>query len=143
MAGLYQQYLWKLNDAHYDAGVDNPFSLQSIDFKIREAIGKTDKLDVALCSHAKILEREFPDDELRCRQCGIKLTTGFGRFNDYLVLRHPHCTRPICVDCAKNRPDVFYDAFRKGIDRLEKEGGLFKNIEIEMETFRKNHSKKG
>jgi len=126
--GLFQEYLWKLGDGHPGCDLDNPFSIKSIDFAIREAIGKTGDLDVALCSHAKILEREFLDDENRCRQCGIKLTTGFGRYNDYLVLRHPHCTRPICIDCAKDRPDVFHLAFKKGIEKLERTGELFKNL---------------
>lgn len=113
---LYQKYLAELGDPHVI--VNNLCNVKSIDFVLRNLIGKTDKLGIAKCSHAKILENEFPDDESRCRQCGIFLDVGFARWNDYLVLRHPQCKRPICADCAENRPDVFYITFREGLKKF-------------------------
>lgn len=110
--GLYQEYLKMIGRVH---GSSRGYGVRDIDFKLRTLIGKTDDLGVAKCSHAKILENEFPDDENRCRQCGMSLPVGFARWNDYLVLRHSQCTRPICSDCAENRPDIFHTAFREGL----------------------------
>ena len=110
---LYQKYLRKLGDPH--AVNNNLCNVKSIDFVLRSLIGKTNNLEVAKCSHAKILEHEFPDDENRCRQCGIRLGVGAARWNDYLVLRHPQCKRPICAECAEKRPDIFYMAFKEGL----------------------------
>lgn len=111
--GLYQRYLNSLGDPHSSV----KFGVKKIDFELRNAIGRTDSLEVAKCSHAKILENEFPNDENRCRQCGMSLPTGAGRWNDYLVLRHPQCTRPICAECAEKRPDIFHTAFREGLKK--------------------------
>ena len=97
---LMEQYLFRLGDSHKG----NPIAL--IDFRIREAIGKTDdpeKLRVGMCSHQAILGREMikrgVNPEHRCRKCGINLNVvGVGRVNDYLVLRNPNCLSPICLD---------------------------------------------
>jgi hypothetical protein len=75
-------------------------------------IGKTDDINVAMCSHDATINREQP--EHYCRVCHKDLSIVKGRVNDYLVLRHPQCTKPICCDCAKNNPDEFYKAFEKG-----------------------------
>jgi hypothetical protein len=75
-------------------------------------IGKTDDINVAMCSHDAIINRETP--EHYCRVCHKDLSVVKARVNDYLVLRHPQCTKPICLDCAKTNPDEFYKAFERG-----------------------------
>jgi ferredoxin len=96
--------------------------MNKTDFAIREAIGKTYDIEESKCSHAYILKHELPDDENRCRQCGILLETGIGRWNDYLVIRHPKCDRPICMECAEKRPDIFHIKFRDALKKLKKDG---------------------
>lgn len=112
---LYQKYLSELGNPH-DLSCGGV--IKRTDFAIRETIGKTNDIQVARCSHAYILENELPDDENRCRQCGIPLSVGIGRWNDYLVMRHPKCKRPICMDCSENRPDLFHIKFREAIKKL-------------------------
>lgn len=86
------------------------------DTTYRELIGKTDDIHVSLCSHDAIISRELP--EHFCRVCHKNLAkVGVGRVNDYLVLRHPQCRQPICLECVKNRPDAFYKAFEQGTNR--------------------------
>ncbi len=75
-------------------------------------IGKTDDINVAMCSHDATINRETP--EHYCRVCHKDLSVVKARVNDYLVLRHPQCTKPICMDCAKTNPDEFYKAFERG-----------------------------
>jgi hypothetical protein len=76
-------------------------------------IGKTDDINISLCSHDAIINRETP--EHYCRICHTDLSiTGKARVNDYLVLRHPACTKPICLKCAEEKPDAFYLAFKEG-----------------------------
>lgn len=77
-------------------------------------IGKTDDINVSLCSHDAIINRETP--EHYCRVCHKDLSVVKARVNDYLVLRHPQCTKPICLDCATNNPDDFYKAFVAGTE---------------------------
>ena len=113
---LYQKYLSELGDPH---NLTHPSSLKRLDLKLRELIGKTDDLNISRCSHAYILKHELPDEENRCRQCGIKLTVGIARWNDYLVIRHPKCDRPICKECAEKRPDIFHIKFREAINKLK------------------------
>jgi hypothetical protein len=84
------------------------------DTRFRDLIGKTDDINVSLCSHDAIISRELP--EHFCRVCHTNLAkVGIGRVNDYLVIRHPQCRQPICLDCSKNRPDAFYKAFEEGV----------------------------
>lgn len=76
-------------------------------------IGKTDDINVAMCSHDATINRETP--EHYCRVCHTDLAVvGKGRINDYLILRHPQCTKPICMKCAKEKPDEFYKSFVNG-----------------------------
>ncbi len=88
-----------------------------LDFFLREAIGKTDDIHVPMCSHHAIVNRELP--EHFCRVCNKDLSKVGLRVNDYLVLRHPQCTKPICGDCAQNNPDEFYKAFRLGYEKYK------------------------
>ena len=93
-------------------------SIKFLDTTLRMLIGKTDDVRIALCSHQAIINREFPTHF--CRVCNKDLSIGnVGRYNDYLVLRHPQCLKPICIDCAKNKPDVFFIAFKKGLDKFQ------------------------
>ena len=88
--------------------------LINIDTLMRICIGKTDDINVPLCSHKAIINREL--GEKFCRVCQKDLSVvGEGRCNDYLVLRHPRCQQPICFECAENNPDEFYLAFRNGM----------------------------
>jgi len=94
-------------------------SIKALDVSLRTAIGKTDDINISLCSHQAILSREFP--EHYCRVCNKDLNViGTGRYNDFLVLRHPNCRKPICIKCAKEQPDEFYIAFKKGLEKLKK-----------------------
>jgi len=95
-------------------------SVKALDVALRDAIGKTDDINISLCSHQAILSREFP--EHFCRVCNKDLSVvGVGRINDYLVLRHPNCRKPICLECAKTNPDDFYKAFDRGLKKLRGE----------------------
>ena len=86
-----------------------------LDTLLRICIGKTNDINVPLCSHKAIINREL--GEKFCRVCQKDLNkANEGRWNDYLVLRHPRCQQPICLDCAKNNPDEFYKAFKNGLD---------------------------
>lgn len=123
---LVERYQDKLTDEHaicatadmIKTGNKEGFlNVPMIDTLLRNAIGKTDDIRVALCSHKAILNRELPLDY--CRQCNKKIKPGQGRFNDFLVLRHPHCFKPICAKCAVENPDKFYLAFKKGVDKLK------------------------
>lgn len=92
---------------------DNPIGSPLFwDTFFRLHIGKTDDINIPMCSHDATINRETP--EHYCRVCHTDLSVAKARVNDYLILRHPQCTKPICLDCAKNRPDEFYKAFERG-----------------------------
>ncbi len=99
--------------------IENPDMLKSLDTSLRILIGKTNDVRIALCSHQAIINREFP--EHFCRICNTDLSVGNkARWNDFLVLRHPQCTKPICHNCAENKPDLFFIAFKKGLNKYNK-----------------------
>jgi hypothetical protein len=109
----------QINDTgHYD-GQPDVSNIHFIDTMLRKCIGKTDDIRIALCSHQAIINRELGESFCRICQRDLRIT-GIGRFNDYLILRHPMCQQPICLDCAKSKPDEFHKAFLKGIDNYEK-----------------------
>lgn len=112
MNSLIMEYQKRLGDPHeHDPSMPN---LKSIDFYLRRAIGKTEDIKVARASHNIIKSMEA--GEHFCRVCGKNLDiVGIGRVNDYLVLRHPYCKAPICLDCRDNKPDAFYRAFELGV----------------------------
>ena len=114
---LVERYSSNLRDySHFK--IENPDRLKSLDTSLRILIGKTDDIRIALCSHQAIINREFP--EHFCRICNTDLSVGNkARWNDFLVLRHPQCQKPICGDCAKNNPDEFHIAFKKGLDKYQ------------------------
>lgn len=95
----------------------NECNVAQIDFLLRECIGKTDDIKIPLCSHNTIINRELPENF--CRVCHKELKTGIARWNDYLVLRHPNCNKPICNDCAEKNPDIFHLAFKKGLKQYK------------------------
>lgn len=107
-------YLNQVEKKGHYVGQPDITNLSFIDTMLRRCIGKTDDIKIALCSHNAIVNREL--GEGFCRVCQKDLRViGIGRFNDYLVLRHPMCQQPICLDCAKNNPDEFHIAFKRGI----------------------------
>jgi hypothetical protein len=118
---LKKQYLGVISSkgiiAHYNRPGDEAYKIAYQlfwDTRFRDLIGKTDDINVSLCSHDAIISRELP--EHYCRVCHKNLATvGVGRVNDYLVIRHPQCRQPICLDCSKNKPDAFYKAFESGV----------------------------
>lgn len=112
---LFADYLHDLRDPHMN--IQSPISINRYDFMLREAIGKTDDIHVPICSHLAKINRELP--EHFCRVCNKDLSKIGGRWNDYLLLRHLQCQKPICSDCAKNNPDIFHLSFRRGINRYE------------------------
>lgn len=108
---LMEKYLVELGDPH---NLRRPMRVNTLDYFLRESIGKTDDIHIAMCSHKAIINRELGDKF--CRVCQKDLSiVGVGRWNDYLVLRHPQCQQPICIECAKNNPDEFHKAFQKGL----------------------------
>lgn len=110
---MYERYLVDLGNPH-NLFSKEPMRLNRIDLGLREAIGKTNDIHISLCSHIAIINRELGDNF--CRVCQKDLSvTGVGRYNDHLVLRHPQCFQPICLNCAKNNPDKFHLAFKKGL----------------------------
>lgn len=105
-------------------------SVKLLDFQLRELIGKTDNIRVPMCSHNAIIQREF--GEGFCRVCHKDLRiAGVGRWNDYLILRHPQCQSPICVDCARDKPDQFHIAFKKGLEKYH----YFRDIDKQIAGF--------
>ena len=89
-----------------------------IETMLRICIGKTDDINVPLCSHKAIINREL--GEGFCRVCQKDLRkSGEGRYNDHIVLQHPLCRQPICLDCAKNNPDEFHKAFKNGVEEMK------------------------
>jgi hypothetical protein len=100
-----------------DGSYDDKHKLD-LDTLLRICIGKTDDINVSLCSHKAIINREL--GEKFCRVCQKDLSVvGEGRYNDYLVLRHPLCQQPICLDCAVNNPDEFHKAFKNGLEEYK------------------------
>jgi hypothetical protein len=116
---LISEYATDISGYDHSSGTYGHYTLMKrFDTELRLCIGKTDDIRIALCSHQAIINREFPN--YFCRVCNTDLSVeGKGRFNDFLILRHPQCTKPICLDCAKNRPDIFFIAFQKGLKKYE------------------------
>lgn len=86
-------------------------------FEIREAIGKTEDRDIPLCMHSWKVAMEMANKgAVVCRVCSIPLPEGVGRYNDHLLLGHPYCVQPICMDCARDNPDVFHRNFKRGVN---------------------------
>ena len=117
MGSLIMNYQAMLGDAHsYDKG---GIGMRQLDLRLREAIGKTEDIKVAKCSHNIV--RSMEAGECFCRICGKDLrVVGVPRTNDYLVLRHKYCKAPICGDCSISRPDAFYKAFKAGIETMKR-----------------------
>jgi len=114
MKSLIMEYQKRLGDPHL-VKCDMP-NLKLLDLRLREAIGKTEDIRVAKCSHNIIKSMEA--GEGFCRVCGKDLqVVGEARVNDYLVLRHKYCKAPICLDCSRNRPDTFHKAYKTGVAR--------------------------
>ena len=118
--GMISHYKQELDGyGHYEKPTFEGNIIKWLDTTLRMAIGKTDDIRIALCSHQAIINREFPN--YFCRVCNTDLSIeGKGRFNDFLILRHPQCTKPICSKCAKENPDAFHIAFREGLKKVEK-----------------------
>ena len=92
---------------------------QFIRTALRECIGKTDDINVPLCSHKAIINREL--GEGFCRVCQKDLRgNNEGRYNDHKVLDHPRCRQPICSYCAENNPDEFHKAYKQGVEKLKR-----------------------
>jgi hypothetical protein len=128
---LVKGYHKQLGDPHDN--LSNPFSLNSIDFRIRTLMGKTKETSSkdGFASHMRILKRQrrINEDSLVCRRCLKDLdVVGIGRWNDFLVIRAKDCTQPICHTCAKNNPDVYHIKFREAL-RLRKIG-----MDLQRET---------
>ena len=107
--------------------------ISTLDTVLRECIGKTDRMEWGKCSHNAILERERnakgKNPEHYCRCCGIYLNVnGIGRCNDWLVIRNKKCRGPICLDCIKNRPDIFYEAYKRGLKKMQRLKGNYLGI---------------
>lgn len=104
-----------INDKH---NTNSPIAF--LDTVLRYCI-RLDRVFVSSLSHNAIINREMQGEI--CRVClrGIEMLINSKRFicNDYLVLRHPQCINPICSDCIKSKPDVFYKAYRRGLDLYE------------------------
>ncbi len=120
--------------------------MSRLDTMLRECIGKTDGIAVGKASHNAILERERDAEgknpEHYCRCCGIFLNRdGIGRCNDFLIFRNRKCRGPICLDCIKNRPDVWYQAYRKGLDRYNVLNKSLRNIHDSAEQVLKDLEK--
>lgn len=98
------------------------------DTAMRIAIGKTDDINVSLCSHLAIKARERIGDEKaekHCRVCGKDIwIVGVAKIMDYLILRHPKCPGPICLNCSETNPDDFHLAFKRGVKLFELSGGM-------------------
>lgn len=102
------------------------------DLELRECIGKTDDVHESLCMHSAIVAREMAQKGvIVCRVCNKPLPHGVPRYNDHKVLRHPECVQPICNTCAKERPDKFYLAFKRGCDIMHLGGKEFPPLYIE------------
>ncbi len=95
---LMDKYMIVLGDSH-NIRTSHISSVNIIDYFLRELIGKTDNIWVSVC------QKDLSKVE--------------GRYNDYLVLRHPQCTQPIYTDCSKNRPDSFHLSFREGVEKYK------------------------
>lgn len=115
MESLILEYQKRLGDKHpFDK---DGIGLKSLDFRLREAIGKTEDIKVARASHNIVKSMEA--GERFCRVCGKDLqVVGEARINDYLVLRHQFCKAPICLDCSRSHPDAFYKAYKLGLEKL-------------------------
>lgn len=83
--------------------------------EMRECIGKTEDIHESLCMHNSIVAREMATKGVCvCRVCNCDLSEGKGRYNDHKILQHPECVQPICTKCAKENPDKFHLAFKRG-----------------------------
>jgi hypothetical protein len=93
----------------------DPYYRRMYDFELRECIGKTEDIHESLCMHSAIVSREMAAKGIIvCRVCNKSLNNHEARYNDHKVLRHSECIQPICNMCAKERPDAFHLAFKKG-----------------------------
>ena len=146
MTTLMERYVkWNKGDASHDrlerrlAGKELPpvsmnemlWHREMIDFRLRTCIGKTNNIKTSLCSHDAIVTREL--GEGFCRVCHRQLNFKnkmkcVARYNDYLVIRNKRCPSPICLDCAKNNPDEFHKAFKKGLKAFKTENKLLRGI---------------
>jgi len=85
-------------------------------FTLRECIGKTDDIHEPLCMHTAIVAREMARmGVIVCRVCNRSLNNHEGRYNDHKLLRHPGCVQPICSQCARENPDAYHLAFKRGV----------------------------
>jgi hypothetical protein len=124
---LLRQYMRDVNDPPWIERDKIPSQPGRIDLALRNAIGRTEDLDIPKCHHAGILQGELVEDKYpRCRQCGMQLPNGAGRYNDFLIFRHPKCPSPICLDCSKERPDTFYLAFKEAVKQIDGTISFFK-----------------
>ena len=129
MKSLILEYQKRLGDPHLIM-CDYP-NVKLLDFKLREAIGKTEDIKVARASHNVV--RSIEAGERFCRVCGKDLqVVGEARVNDYLVLRHKYCKAPICLDCSRNRPDAFHKAYKAGLVRYMEQDIWGKEVESEL-----------
>ena len=112
-----QKYLWSI------VPHSTTVSLYShLDTFLRVFIGKVDDNKQSVCSHDAIIRREISgkDPEKYCRVCSRNLNVnGIGRCNDFLFIRNRECKGPICIDCFKNKPDKFYNAYKKGLKKYK------------------------
>lgn len=87
------------------------------EYELRECIGKTDDIHEPLCRHTSIVAREMALKNVTvCRVCNKPLPEGEPRINDHLILKHELCVQPICLQCSKENPDAYYNAFKHGCD---------------------------
>jgi hypothetical protein len=98
----------------------SPIGLNFLDFNLRSLIGKTNKLEIGKCSHNEVIRRSLKarnkNPEHYCRRCEKFLNKdGIARWNDFLVFRNPKCIGPICYDCAKDNPDIWYKKFANAL----------------------------
>ena len=149
MKTLQNKYLELLNGySHKDIKYKGEFigedrlslinSVKFLDIILRECIGKTDNIQIALCSHQSIINREFPIHF--CRICNKDLSGNIARCNDFLVLRHPQCLKPICLNCVKNNPDEFFLAFKRGLDKYQSlghDGRIGMHLTMELKELNK------
>ena len=112
------------------------YSIKFLDTALRQNIGKTEDITVSACCHQAIINREFPNHF--CRVCNTDFSVGNkAKWNDFLVLRHPQCFKPICKECAEANPDEFHIAFRQGLERMKKksmEDRIFEQL-VELPEF--------
>lgn len=114
--------------------INNPHNrnspVASLDTDLRECIKELtniDEISISALGHSAIINRELQGQICRICLRGLELICNGKKAicNDYLFLRHPQCINPICSDCWKTKPDVFYKAYRKGWELYQKKQDLF------------------